>query len=86
MIETSRELEKKTIQVELMSSHINKLNDRIKAIKYLSKPFSLLYENKVEEKTLKIKYVQAERSDNRRMIVKAFGGWRNMWRETQQQK
>ncbi len=30
-----------------MSTHINKLNDRIKAIKYLSKPFSLLYENKV---------------------------------------
>jgi len=42
-----------------MSSHISKLNDRIKAIKYLSKPFSMLYENKVEEKTLKIKYTQA---------------------------
>ena len=48
LIEASKDLEKKTIQVELMSSHICKLNDRIKAIKYLSKPFSLLYENKVQ--------------------------------------
>lgn len=69
-----------------MSSHICKLNDRLKAIKYLSKPFSLLYENKVQEQTLKVKYTQAERSDNRRMKVKAFSGWRNVWREVKQQK
>lgn len=55
LISATSELERKSMQVELMSNHIAKLNDRIKITRYLSRPFALLYENREQEKVLKFK-------------------------------
>ena len=75
------ETEKKTMQIELMSSHIAKLNQRIKVTQHLSRPFALLYQNKVSEKVIKVKMQQATTYDNRRTAIKGFSGWRNVYRE-----
>lgn len=40
-------MERKTTQVELMSSHIAKLNHKIRVNQHLSRPFALLYQNKL---------------------------------------
>lgn len=74
------------MQVELMSSHIAKLNDRIRITKYLSRPFALLYENKEREKMIKFKMNEAAKSDTRRLKIRAFNGMRNICRETQKEK
>jgi len=76
------ELEKKTMQIELMSGHIAKLNNRLKVNQYLSRPFSLLFENKVTEKMIKVKMRQATVYDSRRTAIKSFNGWRNTYRES----
>lgn len=46
LINLTTEVERKTMQIELMSNHIAKLNERVKITRYLSRPFALLYENK----------------------------------------
>jgi hypothetical protein len=79
-------VEKKSVQIELMSSHIAKLNQRLKTNQYLSRPFALLYENKVQEKMMKIKMKEASRYDVRNTQIKAFNGWRNMYREANREK
>lgn len=81
LIALTTDLERKTIQIDLMSAHIAKLNDRLKIAKHLSRPFSLLYENKVNEKMLKVKMADAARRDDRRLKLKAVTGWRNILRE-----
>ena len=83
LISLSSEVERKTMQIELMSAHIAKLNQRLQTAKHLSRPFALLYENAVNEKTLKIKMADAAGRDDRRLKLKAVTGWRNVFREAQ---
>lgn len=73
------DLERKTMQIELMSLHIAKLNERIKINKYLSRPFAFLYENKLTEKMLKVKMEEARRYSNRRVLIQSFSGWRGCY-------
>jgi SMC interacting uncharacterized protein involved in chromosome segregation len=47
LISLTSDVEKKTMQIELMSTHIAKLNRKIRANQYLSRPFALLYQNKI---------------------------------------
>jgi hypothetical protein len=68
------------MQIELMVNHIAKLNDRVKIVKHLSRPFALLYENKLNEKMLKFKMRQAAIFDCRRLKLKSLNGWRNIFR------
>jgi hypothetical protein len=60
LLTASQTAEKKTAQVELLSDHIAKLNNRIQVTKHLSRPFSILYQNMQEEKMEKFKNRQAE--------------------------
>ena len=80
LISITSEVERKTMQIELMSVHIAKLNQRIQITKQLSRPFALLYENAVNEKCLKVKMADAARRDDRRLKLKAVTGWRNVFR------
>lgn len=63
LLQTCREAEKKTIQVQHLSNHIHKLNERIKTYKYVSRPFSILYQNMVQGKQLKFKMKEAAKFD-----------------------
>ena len=73
------DLERKTMQIELMSLHIAKLNERLKINKYLSRPFAFLYEHKLTEKMLKVKMEEARRYSNRRVLIQSFSGWRGCY-------
>ena len=74
------------MQIELMSNHISKLNERVRTVKYLSRPFALLYENKLNEKMLKFKLTQAAKYDERRLKIKSLNGWRNIFREAKRER
>jgi hypothetical protein len=63
LLEVSREAEKKTRQVEMLSEHISKVNERGKIYRFVSRPFSILYENMIKEKMGKFKMKEAERFD-----------------------
>jgi hypothetical protein len=55
-------------------------------VKYLSRPFALLYENKTNEKMLKFKLAQASQYDERRLKIKSLNGWRSIYRESKRDK
>lgn len=74
------------MQIELMSNHISKLNDRVKITRYLSRPFALLYENKEKEKMIKFKLREAAKHDDRRLKIRSLNGWRNIFREAKQER
>ncbi len=59
----------------MLSDHIAKLNDRMKTYKYVSRPFSILYENMVKGKQLKFKMKQAAKFDEKRQKRKSIWGW-----------
>lgn len=63
-----------------MSEHIAKLNERLKITQYVSRPFSLLYQNKVEEKMIKFKLREAEKFDTKRLKRKAIWGWLRLYK------
>lgn len=86
IITLSTDLERKTLQVELMSAHIAKLNQKVRTTQFLSRPFALLYQNKERERTLKFKMTQAAAHDNRRLKIKTVNGWRNIWRESKKEQ
>lgn len=81
MIGLTSEVEKKTTQIDLMSVHIAKLNRKLKSNQYLTRPFALLYQNKIEEKNLRQRMNQAANYSDRNNKIKAFNGWRNFYRE-----
>ena len=64
-----------------MSVHIAKLNRKLKANQYLTRPFALLYQNKIEEKALRKRMNEDAIYSNRNTKIKAFSGWRNVYRE-----
>ena len=86
LIDLTSDVEKKSMQIELMSAHIAKLNNRLKVNKYLSRPFALLYENKVEEKMMKVKMNEASKHNVRSLKMKSLNGWRNIYREAKKEK
>lgn len=86
LISLSSDVERKTMQIELMVNHIAKLNDRVKIVKHLSRPFALLYENKLNEKMLKFKMRQAAIFDCRRLKLKSLNGWRNIFRQARRER
>ena len=77
LIEMTRVAERKTIQVEQMADFISKLNERIKITRHLSRPFALLYENKMTQKMDRFKMTEAAKHDKRRLKYKALKGWMN---------
>jgi centrosomal protein POC5 len=86
LITLTSDLERKTMQIDLMSAHIARLNDRLKTARYLTRPFALLYENRLNEKMLKLKMADAARRDDRRLKIKAVNGWRNILREGRRER
>ena len=48
------------MQIELMSSHIAKLNRKIRVHQSLSQPWNLLYQNALQQKTVRQKLKNAE--------------------------
>lgn len=74
------------MQIELMSAHVAKLNLKVKTNQYLTRPFALLLENKLEQQSLKIKNKIAEKHDIRSTKMKGFNGWRNLFRESKEQR
>lgn len=86
LISLTSEVEKKTIQIELMSVHIAKLNRKIRSNQYLTRPFALLYQNKIEEKAMRLKLNEATHYSTRRAKLKAFSGWKNFNQDIQKEK
>ena len=69
-----------------MSAHIAKLNRKIRVNQALSRPWNVLYQNTIEEKTLKQKFKYAENYCDRRMKTKALGGWKNIFYENKKER
>ena len=69
-----------------MSVHIAKLNRKLKANQYLTRPFALLYQNKIEEKNMRQRMKQAAQYSDRNNKIKAFSGWRNFYREVRKDR
>ena len=86
LLTASQTAEKKTAQVELLSDHIAKLNNRIQVTKHLSRPFSILYQNMQEEKMEKFKNRQAEIFDQKRLKKKGLLGWLSVYKEIKNEK
>lgn len=86
LLTASQTAEKKTAQVELLSDHIAKLNNRIQVTKHLSRPFSILYQNMQEEKMEKFKNRQAEIFDQKRLKKKGLLGWLSVYKEIKSEK
>ena len=85
LIAISKQAEKKTIQVELLSEHIGQLNQRLRITKYLSRPFSVLYQNKEHQKVKKFKEQQARIFDEKRLKRKSIWGWVNLYKQHKQE-
>jgi hypothetical protein len=47
----------------------------MKTYKFVSRPFSILYENMIKEKQLKFKMKEASKFDERRLKRKSIQGW-----------
>jgi Zn-dependent M16 (insulinase) family peptidase len=75
LLEVSRQAEKKTIQVDLLSDHIAKLNQRVRTFKFVSRPFAALFENMLKARELKFKMKEASKFDERRLKRKGMLGW-----------
>lgn len=63
-----------------MSAHIAKLNRKLKSNQYLTRPFALLYQNKIEQKAMRQRMNEAAHYSSRNTKIKAFSGWRNVYR------
>ena len=79
LISLTSDVEKKTMQIELMSAHIAKLNRKIRVNQTLSRPFNLLRENAGEEKMLRQKMANADSFYQRHAKVKAISGWKGLY-------
>lgn len=86
LLSVSKEAEKKTIQVELLSEHIAKLNNQLRVTKYVSRPFSILFQNKEHGKLMKFKQNQAVKFDKKRLQRKALWGWTGLFKEHQKEQ
>lgn len=74
------------MQIELMSSHIAKLNRKIRVNQSLSQPWNLLYQNALQQKTLRQKLKNAEIFAEKRFKEKTFFAWKNICWDSQKER
>ncbi len=58
----------------------------MRTFKYVSRPFSILYENMVREKQLKFKMKEAGKFDEKRLKRKSICGWIGIYKEEKRER